>query len=60
MRRARWSFCIWAGGILAADGYVWLPKERVLCTGDAAVNGPRNKIVGCEYCEVAEGAGAGD
>lgn len=26
------------------DGFVWLPKERVLCTGDAAVNGPRNKF----------------
>jgi cyclase len=26
------------------DGWVWLPKERVLCTGDAAVNGPRNKL----------------
>ena len=26
------------------DGFVWLPKERVLCTGDAAVNGPRNKL----------------
>lgn len=22
------------------DGYVWLPKDRVLVTGDAAVNGP--------------------
>ena len=26
------------------DGFVWLPKERILCTGDAAVNGPRNKL----------------
>ena len=26
------------------DGWVWLPKERVLCTGDAAVNGARNKL----------------
>jgi cyclase len=26
------------------DGWVWLPKEQVLCTGDAAVNGPRNKL----------------
>jgi cyclase len=24
------------------DGLVYLPKERVLCTGDAAVNGPYN------------------
>jgi glyoxylase-like metal-dependent hydrolase (beta-lactamase superfamily II) len=27
------------------DGFVWLPHERVLCTGDAAVNGPRNKLM---------------
>jgi cyclase len=26
------------------DGFAWLPKERILCTGDAAVNGPRNKL----------------
>ena len=31
-------------GHTPADGYVWLPKERVLCTGDGAVNGPRNKM----------------
>ena len=31
-------------GHTPADGYVWLPKERVLCTGDAAVNGPRNRL----------------
>jgi glyoxylase-like metal-dependent hydrolase (beta-lactamase superfamily II) len=31
-------------GHTQGDGYVWLPKERVLCTGDAAVNGPRNKL----------------
>jgi glyoxylase-like metal-dependent hydrolase (beta-lactamase superfamily II) len=24
------------------DGFVYLPKEKVLCTGDAAVNGPYN------------------
>jgi glyoxylase-like metal-dependent hydrolase (beta-lactamase superfamily II) len=24
------------------DGFVYLPKERVLCTGDAVVNGPHN------------------
>jgi len=24
------------------DGFVWLPKERVLATGDAVVNGPYN------------------
>jgi len=32
-------------GHTPGDGYVWLPKERVLCTGDAAVNGPRNKLL---------------
>jgi cyclase len=26
------------------DGFVWLPRERIICTGDAAVNGPRNKL----------------
>lgn len=31
-------------GHTPGDGYVWLPKERVLATGDAAVNGPRNKL----------------
>jgi glyoxylase-like metal-dependent hydrolase (beta-lactamase superfamily II) len=31
-------------GHTPADGYVWLPIERILCTGDAAVNGPRNKL----------------
>ncbi|MGA2351100.1 MAG: MBL fold metallo-hydrolase [Terracidiphilus sp.] len=31
-------------GHTPADGFVWLPRERVLCTGDAAVNGPRNKL----------------
>jgi len=27
-------------GHTRGDGYVYLPKEEVLCTGDAAVNGP--------------------
>ena len=31
-------------GHTPGDGYVWLPKERILCTGDAAVNGPRNRL----------------
>ncbi len=31
-------------GHTQGDGYVWLPKERILCTGDAAVNGPRNRL----------------
>src|ERR1700733_3076224 len=41
-REVRFLFLGW--GHTPADGYVWLPKERVLCTGDAAVNGPRNKL----------------
>lgn len=41
-REVRFYFFGWAhtGG----DGFVWLPKEKILCTGDAAVNGPRNKL----------------
>lgn len=31
-------------GHTRGDGYVWLPKEKILCTGDAVVNGPRNKM----------------
>ena len=31
-------------GHTRGDGWVWLPKEHILCTGDAAVNGPRNKL----------------
>ena len=41
-REVEFLFLGW--GHTPADGYVWLPKERVLCTGDAAVNGPRNKL----------------
>jgi len=26
------------------DGFVYLPKENVLCTGDAVVNGPHNNL----------------
>ncbi len=35
-REVRFYFLGWAhtGG----DGFVWLPKERILCTGDAAIN----------------------
>jgi glyoxylase-like metal-dependent hydrolase (beta-lactamase superfamily II) len=29
------------------DGFVWLPKERILCTGDAAING-RSVVAGRE------------
>ena len=38
------DFLFLGWGHTPADGYVWLPKERVLCAGDAAVNGPRNKL----------------
>ena len=43
MREVDFLFLGW--GHTPGDGYVWLPKERVLCTGDAAVNGPRNKLL---------------
>ena len=39
------QFLFLGWGHTPGDGYVWLPKERVLCTGDAAVNGPRNKLL---------------
>jgi cyclase len=42
-REVRFLFLGW--GHTPGDGYVWLPKQRVLCTGDAAVNGPRNKLL---------------
>lgn len=32
-------------GHTRGDGYVWLPQEKILATGDAAVNGPRNKLL---------------
>jgi glyoxylase-like metal-dependent hydrolase (beta-lactamase superfamily II) len=38
------DFLFLGWGHTPGDGYVWLPKERVLATGDAAVNGPRNKL----------------
>jgi glyoxylase-like metal-dependent hydrolase (beta-lactamase superfamily II) len=42
-REVRFVFLGW--GHTPGDGYVWLPNERVLCTGDAAVNGARNKLL---------------
>lgn len=39
-REVRFYFFGWAH--TRGDGFVFLPKERVLCTGDAAVNGPYN------------------
>lgn len=41
-REVRFYFFGWAH--TRGDGFVWLPRERILCTGDAAVNGPRNKL----------------
>ena len=38
------DFLHFGWGHTRGDGFVWLPKERILCTGDAAVNGPRNKF----------------
>ena len=38
------AFLHFGWGHTRGDGFVWLPKERILCTGDAAVNGPRNKF----------------
>ena len=39
-RRVEFLFFGWAH--TRGDGFVYLPKERVLCTGDAVVNGPYN------------------
>ncbi|MDE3105498.1 MAG: MBL fold metallo-hydrolase [Acidobacteriota bacterium] len=41
-RRVEFRYLGW--GHTPADAYVWLPQQRILCTGDAAVNGPRNKL----------------
>jgi cyclase len=42
-READFLFLGW--GHTPGDGYVWLPAEKILATGDAAVNGPRNKLL---------------
>jgi cyclase len=39
-RRVEFRFFGWAH--TRGDGFVYLPKEKVLCTGDAVVNGPYN------------------
>jgi glyoxylase-like metal-dependent hydrolase (beta-lactamase superfamily II) len=39
-RRVELYFFGWAH--TRGDGFVYLPKEKVLCTGDAVVNGPYN------------------
>jgi cyclase len=36
------DFLFLGWGHTPGDGYVWLPREHILATGDAAVNGPRN------------------
>jgi len=41
-RRVEFHFFGWAH--TRGDGFVYLPKERILCTGDAAVNGPYNYV----------------
>jgi len=40
VRRVEFHFFGWAH--TRGDGFAFLPKEKVLCTGDAAVNGPYN------------------
>jgi cyclase len=39
-RRVEFHFFGWAH--TRGDGFVYLPKEQLICTGDAAVNGPYN------------------
>ena len=39
------DFLFLGWGHTPGDGYVWLPHEKILATGDAAVNGPRNKLL---------------
>jgi cyclase len=39
-RRVEFHFLGWAH--TRGDGFVYLPKEKVLCTGDAVANGPYN------------------
>jgi cyclase len=39
-REVQFHFLGWAH--TRGDGFAWLPKEKILCTGDAAANGPYN------------------
>src|SRR5713226_8465476 len=41
-REVRFYFFGWAH--TRGDGFVYLPKEKVLCTGDAVANGPYNYL----------------
>lgn len=45
------DFLLLGWGHTPGDGFVWLPKEHLLCTGDAAVNGPRNKLWDADIAE---------
>jgi glyoxylase-like metal-dependent hydrolase (beta-lactamase superfamily II) len=42
-RRVEFHFFGWAH--TRGDGFVYLPKEQVLCTGDAVANGPYNALM---------------
>ncbi len=42
-RKVEFRFFGWAH--TRGDGFVYLPKEQVLCTGDAVVNGPYNAVM---------------
>src|ERR1035441_804709 len=39
------EFLRFGWGHTRGDGFVYLPKEQVLCTGDAVVNGPYNNLM---------------
>ena len=41
-RRIEFHFLGWAH--TRGDGFAWLPKDKVLATGDAATNGPYNNV----------------
>ena len=41
-RKVEFHFLGWAH--TRGDGFVYLPKEKILCTGDAVVNGPYNYL----------------
>ena len=42
-RTVEFRFLGWAH--TRGDGFVWLPKEKILCTGDAVANGPHNAVM---------------
>ena len=57
-RRVEFRFFGWAH--TRGDGFVYLPKERVLCTGDAVVNGPYNYHGRRQHRQLAQGGGSSD